>query len=136
MGYMTNGLTFNTLRAANEERLPTFKNRLGLPAHTEPDGSDWSLAEWLQALIGEVGEYANLQKKIQRGDFATKDPAVVKRMVADELADIQTYLDLLAFRNGVDLGQAVTNKFNEVSERVGSPIYIDNDEWYLRETKK
>lgn len=54
MGYGTNGLSFNTLRAANTQRLPQFKNKLGESAHTEPDGSDWCPAQWLQALVGEV----------------------------------------------------------------------------------
>ena len=42
-----------------------------------------------------------------------------KEQVADELADVLTYLDLLAAVLGVNLGQAAVEKFNEVSERVG-----------------
>ena len=45
--------------------------------------------------------------------------------VAKELADVVTYLDLLAFRCGVDLGRATMDKFNEVSERVGFPDRIE-----------
>ena len=56
MGYLTDGLSFNTLRQANLRRLPEFKNSKGEPAHSEPDGSDWSPAQWLQALAGEVGD--------------------------------------------------------------------------------
>ena len=43
---MSDILTFTALRLANRHRVPTFKNRHGQPAHTEPDGSDWSLADW------------------------------------------------------------------------------------------
>lgn len=126
MGHRTDGLTFNTLRGGNKARLPEFKNKHGEPAHSEPDGSDWSDAQWLQAVIGELGEYANLKKKIERGDLTMEN---TKGDLARELADVVTYLDILAFRLGIDLGQAVMDKFNEVSERVGSSIRIDGEGW-------
>ena len=92
MGYMTDGLTFNALRAANLARLPTFKNKRGEIVHKKPDGSDWSPEKWLQAVVGELGEYANWKKKEDRGDF--EDPAEVKAHLASELADVVTYLDI------------------------------------------
>lgn len=124
MGYMTDGLTFNTLRNANVHRLPTFKNSKGEPAHSEPDGSDWSPAQWFQALAGELGEYANLRKKFERGDI---DQKTFDLLAAKELSDIQIYLDLLAFRLGIDLGKSVVSKFNEVSLRVESDVFIKED---------
>lgn len=45
--------------------------------------------------------------------------------IADELADVLTYLDLLAAMQGIDLGRAAIEKFNEVSRRVGFPDRID-----------
>ncbi len=114
---MPEPLTFDALRRANVARIPQFKNRKGGAAHSEPDGSDWSPAQWLQAVVGEVGEYANLRKKFERGDM---DEATFREEAARELADIQAYLDILAFRLGIDLGEATRDKFNEVSERVGS----------------
>jgi NTP pyrophosphatase (non-canonical NTP hydrolase) len=133
MGYMTDGLTFNTLRSANINRLPTFKNSKGEPAHSELDGSDWSPAQWYQAFSGEAGEYANIRKKFERGDI---DEATFKYLAAKELADIQIYLDLLAFRLGIDLGQAVVSKFNEVSLRVESSVFIkeDGSDYYFNTT--
>lgn len=124
MGYMTDGLTFNVLRAANTARLPTFKNRKGEIAHSQADGSDWSDAEWFEALVGEIGEFANIKKKIRRGDIG---PVEGKKLLADEDADIMTYFDLLMLRLDIDLGAAVIEKFNEVSERVGSPVQISED---------
>lgn len=56
-------LTFATLREANTLRLPEFKNRLGRPAHTTADGSDWKLSAWSNAVLGELGELANIIKK-------------------------------------------------------------------------
>lgn len=117
-------LTFDVLRGANIARLPTFKNAQGEPAHSMPDGSDWSPAQWCQAIMGELGEYANLRKKFERGDISE---AEFKREAAYELADIQTYLDLLAFQLGINLGDATIKKFNMVSQRVGSDVFITAD---------
>ena len=114
-------LTFDQLRAANRARLPQFKNKFGESAHSSTDGSDWSDAQWLQALVGEVGEYANLRKKYDRGDIG---PGTFHTEAAKELADIQTYLDLLAFRLGIDLGAATVDKFNEVSKRVAANVFL------------
>lgn len=139
MEYNTNGLTFNTLREANKKRLPTFKNSKGELAHSKPDGSDWTPAQWLQALTGELGEYANKRKKFERGDLTIAEFTLEAEK---ELADVQTYLDILAMRcldepgfadkNGIDLGKATIAKFNEVSDRVGSNILIktDGSDWW------
>lgn len=121
MGYMTDGLTFTELRQANVRRLPQFKNSKGEFTHPNPDASDWTPAQWLQALVGEVGEYANLMKKVERGDITFEE---AKNSIEDELADIQTYLDLLALRLNIDLGVATVKKFNEVSVRVGSNVFL------------
>lgn len=118
------GLTFDTLRAATVARLPQFKNKHGKPAHTETDGSDWSDAQWLECVVGELGEYANFHKKFVRGDITEEEFKVV---AAKELADVQIYLDLLAFRIGVDLGRATIDKFNEVSKRVKAMVFINED---------
>lgn len=127
MGYMTNGLSLNTLREANRVRLPQFKNAKGEPAHSEPDGSDWSLSDWMNAVSGEVGEAANIIKKIRRGDLSIEE---ARPALAKEFADILTYLDITAMQAGVNLGEATIEKFNEVSERVGSTIRLAADDWH------
>lgn len=122
MGTATVGyLTFQELRNANMKRLPQFKNKHGKLAHSEPDGSDWSPAQWLQAVIGELGEYANLRKKFERGDV---DYVAFTAEARKELADVVTYLDILAFQLGINLGEAVRAKFNEVSARVGCEVWL------------
>lgn len=127
----TTSLTFTALRAANNLRLPQFKNPHGDLAHSRADGADWSPAQWLQAVVGELGEYANVRKKFERGDLTFNEYEV---LAAKELADVQIYLDILAHRcldagtrfhpTGVDLGQATVAKFNEVSVRVGATIVL------------
>lgn len=130
MGYLTDGLTFNVLREANKQRLPQFKNKNGEPAHAKPDGSDWKLSAWSNATLGELGEAANLVKKIERGDLTLDD---ARDLLADELADVVTYLDIYAAQAGIDLGAATIRKFNRVSERVGANVFIrpDGSDWHM-----
>jgi NTP pyrophosphatase (non-canonical NTP hydrolase) len=119
--YICPSLSFNELRDANLARLPQFKNGKGEPAHSQPDGSDWTDSDWIMAVTGELGELANIRKKVLRGDLSMIE---AKQALADELADVQIYLDILAFRLDVDLGEAVRSKFNRVSDRVGCNVKL------------
>jgi hypothetical protein len=60
-------------------------------------------------------------KKVRRGDLSLAD---ARSELADGLADVAIYLDILAYRVGVDLGEAVVRKFNRVSVRVGCDIRL------------
>ena len=113
-------LSFSVLREANIKRIPTFKNKKGEFIHNA-DGSDWSISDWYEAMSGEAGEFANFHKKFRRGELTEGE---FLKEAAKELADVQIYLDILAFRLGIDLGRATFEKFNEVSSRVKSPIYM------------
>lgn len=102
-------LNFQALQAANRGRMedvPLFAKC-----------KNWTAAQWFQALVGEIGEYANFAKKLDRGDLT---PAQFRVEAAKELADAQHYLSMLADHLGIDLGEATRDKFNEVSIRVGS----------------
>jgi len=116
-------LSFAVLRAANLQRLPLFKNAKGERAHASEDGSDWTRSDWLEATLGELGEYANDSKKFRRGDI---NEVEFKERARKELADVVVYLDILAYRLGIQLGDAVREKFNAVSNRVGVAIYISD----------
>lgn len=109
-------LTFSALSSASRARLPRFKNSMGNLAHSQPDGSDWSRSDWLEAVVGELGEYSNFSKKQRRGDISMED---FREHARKELADVVIYVDLLAYQLGIDLGEAVRAKFNEVSDRAG-----------------
>ncbi len=117
-----NELTFQALREANMQRLPKFKNRRGEPAHSEPDGSDWSIAEWTNAMAGEAGEACNIAKKLLRGDYL--DPTTGILELLKELADVVIYADLVAQRAQCHLDTAIIAKFNEVSKRIGSEVRL------------
>ena len=129
MGYMTDGLTFNVLRDANKHRIPQFKNSKGEKAHSKVDGSDWTPAQWLQAVVGELGEYANKRKKFERGDISKVE---FIEEAKKELADVIIYLDILAMQLGISLGDAIISKFNEVSDRVQANVFIaeDGSDWF------
>lgn len=123
-------MTFNDLRVANIIRLPQFKNAQGLPAHTMEDGSDWSPSDWMTAVSGEVGEVANIIKKMRRGDFGSPDTEEFMQAqykLALELADVVTYLDLLAYQFRLDLAKCVEIKFNFVSNKVGADVFLTPD---------
>lgn len=90
---------------------------------------EWSPTDWACALAGEVGEACNEAMKLKRiadgiehNKVLTREQVVAN--VGRELADVICYADLLAASLGVDLGAAVRAKFNEVSDRVLSPIKL------------
>lgn len=101
---MSDSLKFNELREVNLSRCEAAFHPLDA----------WSYQDWVLAMIGEAGEACNAVKKIKRGDGTEAE-------LAKELADVVIYADLLAARAGIDLGKAVREKFNEVSERRGVP---------------
>lgn len=111
------GLSLEQLQAKSVARSKIFKNKSGAVIDT----SNWTPAEWLEALVGELGEYANFRKKFRRGDLSEQDFHIE---ACKELADVQIYLALLADSVGVDLGRATVAKFNEVSERIGCYIKL------------
>lgn len=88
-------LTLDNLRIANFIRLPQFKNKHGQLAHSKVDGSDWSPAQWLQALIGELGEFATVREAFERCEITFEEYSV---KAAKELADVQTYFSILCTR--------------------------------------
>ena len=127
---MISKLTFLSLHEANKIRLPLFRNSKGVVAHSKADGSDWTLLEWAGALCGEAGELANLLKKVRRGD-KTLDEA--RADIGKELADNVIYLDIIAQQCGIDLGAAVTQKFNETSTKTGVAVYLYDGLWPANE---
>lgn len=83
----------------------------------------WSLSDWMTATLGELGEAANVAKKLNRvrdgipGNRET--PAELRAQLADEIADAFIYLDLLAQSEGIVLADAVEAKFRRTSAKIG-----------------
>jgi NTP pyrophosphatase (non-canonical NTP hydrolase) len=109
-------MDFATLRSANLSRCARWHPR-GL--------SEWSLSDWFTATMGELGEAANIAKKLNRerdglaGNTQSADD--LRKELADEIADVAIYLDILAASEGIDLASAIASKFNRTSEKVGFP---------------
>jgi NTP pyrophosphatase (non-canonical NTP hydrolase) len=93
-----------------------------------PDGfnhgiGSWSLSDWMTATMGELGEAANIAKKLNRvrdgipGNIET--PKALRAALADEIADAFIYLDLMAQSAGIDLAEAVRAKFDKTSRKIG-----------------
>ncbi len=90
--------------------------------------SDWSLSDWMTAIMGELGEAANVAKKLNRvrdGIPGNKEtPDELRAKLARELADVFVYLDLTFQHLGIDTGSAVAGVFNAKSEQIGSPVRV------------
>ena len=113
-GRQTSQLTFARFREANVARCIKW----------HPNGIEsWSASDWVAAATGELGEAAGVIKMMNRERDGLPGNKIkpTKEMLAKELADVITYVDLLAAREGIDLAEALVQKFNEVSERVGFP---------------
>lgn len=87
------------------------------------DLKSWSVSDWFTATIGELGEAANVAKKLNRvrdGVPGNKEtPEELRDMLARELADTFIYLDLLAQSQGIDLSYEVPRVFNNKSRQIG-----------------
>lgn len=86
----------------------------------------WSLSDWMTATMGELGEAANVAKKLNRirdgipGNKLSEPELQV--MLKNEIADVFIYLDLMAQSQGINLEEAVRDAFNAKSRELGCPI--------------
>lgn len=87
------------------------------------DVDSWSTSDWFTAVMGELGEAANVAKKLNRIRDGIKGNKETEQELRDklacEIADTFIYLDLLATSLGIDLSLAVTETFNAKSEQIG-----------------
>jgi NTP pyrophosphatase (non-canonical NTP hydrolase) len=105
---MKRPLTFDRLRVQNVARC----RECFYPVESR------SATDWACALAEETGEVARICVRLRNGKLTR---AQARALLAGELADVVTYVDLLADRCGIDLDDAVREKFAEVSRRVASP---------------
>lgn len=114
-------LTFERFRQINIERCQS-------PEGFNHDIEDWSLSDWMTALVGEVGEAANVLKKLNRcrdninGNDQTE--VELQEQFEREIGDVGIYLDLLATRAGFKLEDAIRESWNAKSKKIGYTIQI------------
>lgn len=98
-----------------------------------PDGFNhplqgWSLSDWMTAVLGELGEAANVAKKLNRvrdgipGNKETE--AELRAKLKREIGDTFVYLDLLAQSAGFTIEDAAREVFNSKSVEIGYPIKL------------
>ncbi|HEY8263238.1 MAG TPA: hypothetical protein VIG26_02660 [Methyloceanibacter sp.] len=94
----------------------------GFPVDFVDDAARCSqISKDLVGLLGELGEFANLIKKVEltttRPGYVSADLAVAEPHLRQELADVQIYLLRLAHLLRTDLGKAVIEKMQSNDDR-------------------
>lgn len=85
----------------------------------------WSLSDWMTATLGELGEAANIVKKLNRvrdGVKGNKETeAELRAKLKREVGDTFVYLDLMARAGGFTIEEAAREVFNSKSLEIGYP---------------
>lgn len=117
-------MTFDDFSRINRERCES-------PQGFNHPLSGWSTSDWMTALMGEVGEAANVVKKLNRvrdGVPGNKLSATeLRRQLRRELGDVFVYLDLMAQSLGFSIADAATEVFNSKSIEIGYPTVMEKD---------
>lgn len=103
--------TLADLRRLNPERCKAFGHTI----------QEMHVTFWATELAGETGELCNWVKKMVRGDRIDG----IKEHIAREAGDVLCTLDLLCQHMDINLEEWTIRKFNEVSDRVNSPIKLN-----------
>jgi NTP pyrophosphatase (non-canonical NTP hydrolase) len=118
---MREALTFAAFSAANRDRCEAANG------FNHPLGS-WTASDWVTAIVGELGEAANIVKKLNRyrdnipGNKETAD--ALREKLRREIGDTFVYLDLLSQSLGFDLAGAAVDVFDAKSEEIGYPVRL------------
>lgn len=89
----------------------------------------WSSSDWMTAVVGELGEAANVVKKLNRyrdgvpGNKASE--ADLRQHLRKECGDVFVYLDLLCQSLGFSVADAAVEVFNAKSAEIGCPLVIE-----------
>jgi NTP pyrophosphatase (non-canonical NTP hydrolase) len=117
----TAALTFKRFSEANRARCESshgFNHNL----------TSWDTSDWFLAILGELGEAANVGKKLNRvrdGITGNKQtPDELRAKLKRELGDVFVYLDLTAQAHGFHLIDAVIDVFDSKSEEIGYPVRL------------
>jgi NTP pyrophosphatase (non-canonical NTP hydrolase) len=88
----------------------------------------WSTSDWMTAMVGEVGEAANVVKKLNRvrdGVPGNKvSPDELRAQLRKELGDVFVYLDLMCQSLGFNIADAAAEVFNAKSAEIGYPVAL------------
>lgn len=117
-------LTFHKFSVANRTRCESaqgFDHPL--------DG--WTTSDWFVAMMGELGEAANLVKKLNRvrdGISGNKElPRELEAKLRKELGDLYVYLDLTCQSLGFNIEDAAVEVFDAKSAEIGYPVRLRDE---------
>lgn len=112
------GMTFEQFSEVNRARCES-------PQGFNHPLSGWSMSDWMTAMVGEVGEAANVVKKLNRYRDGVPGNKVSEAELHDqlrkELGDVFVYLDLMAQSLGFNIADAAAEVFNAKSREIGYP---------------
>lgn len=117
----TTPLTFAQFSQANRARCESpqgFNHAL----------SSWDTSDWFLAVLGELGEAANVAKKLNRvrdGIPGNKEtPEELRAKLRKEIGDAFVYLDLLAQAHGFTVDAAAVEVFDAKSRELGYQVEL------------
>jgi NTP pyrophosphatase (non-canonical NTP hydrolase) len=114
-------MTFGQFSQANRERCES-------PLGFNHPINAWSTSDWMTATMGELGEAANVVKKLNRvrdgvpGNKVSADELRVQ--LRKELGDVFVYLDLMCQSLGFSVADAAAEVFNSKSAEIGYPVQL------------
>jgi NTP pyrophosphatase (non-canonical NTP hydrolase) len=115
------GMTFGQFSQANRARCES-------PQGFNHPLSGWSTSDWITATMGELGEAANVVKKLNRyrdGVPGNKvSEAELRDQLRKEIGDVFVYLDLMAQSLGFSIADAAAEVFNSKSAEIGYPTKL------------
>lgn len=94
--------------------------------------NNWSTSDWCVAIMGELGEAANIVKKLNRerdgicGNRQTE--AALREKLKKELGDTFVYIDLACQALGFTIKEAAVEVFNSKSLEIGYPVLLKDIE--------
>ena len=119
--------SFSALREANIARNAEW-NKTGEPLRPSFRGNEagGEAGETIEAVLANLlqfsvamGRVQNVLKKIERGQLGLAGSTATVSDLADELADAQICLDLIAMDFDIDMFEATRTKFNRTSDKLG-----------------
>lgn len=124
---------FETLRRANEQRQALWdkENKISLTYRGNEMGGE--VAEAIEAVTNHTNALAqamrvqNTLKKLEREQIGLVGSRSSIEKVSEELGDVIICIDLIAMDLGVDLWEAVRQKFNKTSEKHGFAVMISGE---------
>lgn len=111
-------MTFFNFAKANRRRCES-------PKGFNHNLTDWSTSDWFVAVLGELGEAANVAKKLNRIRDGIPGNKVTEKQLHGklyrELGDVFVYLDLLCQSLGFSVAEVACTAFEEKSLEIGYP---------------